>query len=88
LTLPHSGDITSKILLPFFPRGGLSLAHVLSSNFHDTYTFPAISFDKFLNKTIFICKVAKTPDEVKALIENGFEYVCDLDDLKFFKKRK
>ena len=36
----------------------------------------------------FICKVAKTPDEIKELIETGFEYVTDLNQEKFFKKRK
>jgi hypothetical protein len=36
----------------------------------------------------FVCKVAKTPSQVQELIENGFEYICDMDDLKFFKKRK
>jgi len=32
--------------------------------------------------------VAKAPNEVQELIENGFEYICDMDDLKFFRKRK
>jgi hypothetical protein len=36
----------------------------------------------------FAFKVAKTPSEVQELIENGFEYICDLDGLKFFRKRK
>lgn len=36
----------------------------------------------------FVCKVAKTPTEVQELIENGFESICDMEDLKFFKKRK
>jgi integrase len=36
----------------------------------------------------FICKVAKTPTEIKELIEQGFEWVCSSDDLKFFRKRK
>jgi hypothetical protein len=36
----------------------------------------------------FICKAAKTVDEAKQLIEAGFEYVCDIDDVKLFRKRK
>jgi len=36
----------------------------------------------------FICKTAKTVDEAKQLIEAGFEYVCDVDGLKLFRKRK
>ncbi len=36
----------------------------------------------------FTVKVAKNPNEVKALLEVGFEYVCEKDDLMFFRKRK
>ena len=36
----------------------------------------------------FHVKVAKTPDEIKALLEVGFEYVCEKDGLLFFRKRK
>ena len=35
----------------------------------------------------FTVKVARTPDEVKALLEVGFEYVCQKDELRFFRKR-
>jgi len=40
------------------------------------------------NDDEFICKVAKTPNGIQELIENGFEYICNLEDLKFFRKRK
>jgi len=43
---------------------------------------------KFENEDEYICKMAKTPKEVKKLIELGFEYVCEQDGLKFFRKRK
>jgi integrase len=36
----------------------------------------------------YTCKVARNEKEVHELIEAGFEYVCDLDDAKFFRKRK
>jgi len=36
----------------------------------------------------YVCKFARTPAEVKELIETGFEYVCDQHELKFFWKRK
>jgi len=36
----------------------------------------------------FVCKVAKTVDEAKTLIEEGFEYVCEFEDVKLFRKRK
>jgi integrase len=36
----------------------------------------------------FIVKTAKTSEEVKALLEVGFEYVCEKDGELFFRKRK
>ena len=36
----------------------------------------------------YVCKIAKTPPEIQALVEDGFEYTCDLKDMKFFRKRK
>lgn len=36
----------------------------------------------------FICKVARTVDEARQLIEAGFEYVCDINGVKLFRKRK
>jgi len=36
----------------------------------------------------YTCKVAKTIDKARQLIENGFEYVTEMDNLKLFRKRK
>jgi hypothetical protein len=36
----------------------------------------------------FVCKVAKTIQEASQLIEDGFEYICDFEDTKLFRKRK
>ena len=36
----------------------------------------------------WICKVASTVNEATPLIEQGFEYVTDVDGLKLFRKRK
>jgi integrase len=33
-------------------------------------------------------KVVQQPDEVKSLLEVGFEYVCQKDELIFLRKRK
>jgi integrase len=49
-----------------------------------------------IERAIFSCsessefhvKVAKTPEEIKSLLEVGFEYVCEKDGLMFFRKRK
>jgi hypothetical protein len=36
----------------------------------------------------FTVKVVSNPEEIKALLEVGFEYVCEKDGLLFFRKRK
>jgi hypothetical protein len=32
-------------------------------------------------------RVAKTVEEAQQLIEAGFEYVCDIDNVKLFRKK-
>jgi hypothetical protein len=36
----------------------------------------------------YVSKVAKTEQEICMCIESGFEYVCDFEDAKIFRKRK
>jgi len=36
----------------------------------------------------FVCKVADTVKDAKPLIEAGFEYVCEIDGARMFRKRK
>ena len=36
----------------------------------------------------YFCATAKTVDEAAKLIEQGFDFVCDLDGVKLFRKRK
>ena len=36
----------------------------------------------------FICKTAETVKEARELIEKGFEYVCEIEGVKLFRKRK
>lgn len=43
---------------------------------------------KFEGEEQYICRVAKEPEEIAALIEAGFTYVCEKDGLLFFKKPK
>ena len=43
-------------------------------------------FDKY--DDVFTVKVVDKPEEIKALIEVGFEYVCQKDNLIFMRKRK
>jgi integrase len=43
---------------------------------------------KFNEHEEYVCKAVKTADEAKELIESGFEYVCDMEQVKLFRKRK
>lgn len=36
----------------------------------------------------FTCKVASTIDDARTLLENGFDYVTEMDGVKLFRKRK
>jgi integrase len=36
----------------------------------------------------YICKTAESVKEAKELIEAGYQYVCDMESLKLFRKRK
>lgn len=36
----------------------------------------------------FTVKVAETKDRITELLEAGFEYVCEKDNLVYFRKRK
>jgi len=36
----------------------------------------------------YTCEIAKTVQEAAKLIEQGFDYICDLDGVKLFRKRK
>jgi integrase len=36
----------------------------------------------------YVCKVARTVEEARQLVENGFDYVTDVEDMKLFRKRK
>jgi len=40
------------------------------------------------NPEEFTCRVAETLEKAKELIEDGFEYVTDIEDKKLFRKRK
>ena len=41
-----------------------------------------------VNENEYVCKVAKTLNEASQLIEAGFEFVCDMEGFKLFRKRK
>jgi len=40
------------------------------------------------NVNAYVCKVAETKEEISELIEAGFEYVCENNGFRFFRKPK
>ena len=36
----------------------------------------------------YLCKIAKNINEAMQLVEQGFEYVTEMEGVKLFKKRK
>jgi hypothetical protein len=43
---------------------------------------------KIENAEEYISKVANTIGEARKLVESGFEYVCEIEDTKLFRKNK
>ena len=41
-----------------------------------------------LQEDSFACEIAETTEQAKKLIENGYEYVTEMDEQKLFRKRK
>ena len=58
-------------------------------NILNTMRYIQLSKTLFKNKDEqYICKVANTIEDAKSLIEVGFEYVREFEDVKAFRKRK
>ncbi|HLN45596.1 MAG TPA: site-specific integrase, partial [Candidatus Sulfotelmatobacter sp.] len=57
-------------------------------NIKNTLLYVQLEKALFDEETEYISKVAKAPHEIQSLIEQGFEFVCSSEDLKFFRKRK
>ena len=82
----------------------LARATMLYHETHDILLVKEILGHKTLNTTLlyvqiekalfrneadnFTVKATKEPAEIEALLEVGFEFVCQKDDLMFFRKRK
>jgi hypothetical protein len=47
-----------------------------------------IAEELFKGEQEFISKVAKNEKDICALVDAGFDYVCDPDEYKIFRKRK
>ncbi len=36
----------------------------------------------------YVSKAAETIEDARKLVEAGFEYICEIEDVKLFRKRK
>lgn len=57
-------------------------------NIKNTLIYIQLEEALFQDQVDFISKVAKTEAEACVLIEAGFDFVCDFDGHKLFRKRK
>jgi len=57
---------------------------------HESFGSPWNDHHKWLKRAYeeYVCKVAKTVEQAAELIEAGFDYVCEIDGIKLFRKRK
>ena len=57
-------------------------------NIANTLLYVQLDHALFQGEVDYIAKVAKTAQEVLALMEAGFDYVTDFEGAKMFRKRK
>ncbi|MGB9756415.1 MAG: hypothetical protein ACPLVJ_01355 [Candidatus Bathyarchaeales archaeon] len=73
-----------RVLRPYIFVFNVKIIHVLIFAQLMLYT----QLVNFKNEDGFVCKVASTSEEIAQLVEAGFEYVCEHNGAKFFRKRK
>jgi hypothetical protein len=57
-------------------------------NIKNTLLYVQLAEELFKEEQDYISKVAKTEIEICSLIDAGFEYVCEFEGHKIFKKKK
>ena len=57
-------------------------------NIKNTLLYVQLAEELFRDQQEYISKVAKTETDACALIDAGFDYVCDFDNAKIFRKKK
>jgi hypothetical protein len=57
-------------------------------NIKNTLIYMQLADELFRDQQEYVSKVAKTERDACALIETGFEYICDFEEAKLFRKRK
>jgi hypothetical protein len=51
-------------------------------------TLVYVQLVNFPNDDEYYSAIATTIDEARKLVENGYDFVCDIDGIKLFRKRK
>lgn len=70
-------------------RDILHVMHILGhKNIKNTLIYTHLVEELFQGQDEYISKVTKTERDACALIEAGFEYICDFEEAKLFRKRK
>jgi hypothetical protein len=71
------------------PSSNLGLLHVMKMlghrNIQSTLVYTRLTD---FESDEYHAATARTLEEGKKLVEAGFEYVCDMEDCKLFRKRK
>jgi hypothetical protein len=57
-------------------------------NVKNTLLYVQLAEELFKDQQEFVSKVAKTEKNACELVEAGFEYVCDFEGAKIFRKSK
>lgn len=57
-------------------------------NIKNTLMYVQLADELFRDQQEYISRVAKTETDACILIEAGFEYICDFEKTKLFRKRK
>jgi len=57
-------------------------------NIKNTLLYVQLAEELFKDQQEYVSKVAKNEVDACTLVEAGFEYVCDFNTVKIFKKRK
>lgn len=65
-----------------------SLAYKLRGNFNAWLGLQSLKSRETASDKVTTSTTTTTPEEIKSLLEVGFEYVCQKDDLVFLRKRK
>jgi len=68
------------------------ILHVMQTlghkNIKNTLLYVQLAEELFRDQQEYVSKVAKTEVDACSLIDAGFEYVCDFDNTRIFRKKK